>query len=293
VWSIQGVGDFDGNGKSDILWVNSSTGEVYIWLMNGTTIASSGSPGTTLPESSTACCVGVGNGWSIQGVGDYDGSGRASILWRNLTSGQTYLWLMNGTTIGSQGTAAVVAAAWQIATLAPYGCSDLVFCNILSETNFVRANGDRSVGWGPGNPAPSTTTGGPLNPVIWDPGAATVAQNWAAQCNFNHNPNRDGGENIYASCSTTAPVTITGTDAVDDWSAEASGYVYSTNSCNTADTQSGECGHFTQLVWRTTTGVGCAVAQCTTNTPCSGFPDWAFVVCDYTPAGNWDGVSPY
>src|SRR5438876_73683 len=30
--------DFNGDGKSDILWRNSSTGENYVWLMNGTTI---------------------------------------------------------------------------------------------------------------------------------------------------------------------------------------------------------------------------------------------------------------
>ncbi len=39
-WTIAGTGDFDGDGKSDILWRNSRPGEVAIWLMNGTSIAS-------------------------------------------------------------------------------------------------------------------------------------------------------------------------------------------------------------------------------------------------------------
>jgi len=30
------VGDFNGDGRADILWRNSSTGENYVWLMNGT-----------------------------------------------------------------------------------------------------------------------------------------------------------------------------------------------------------------------------------------------------------------
>jgi hypothetical protein len=34
-FSIVGVGDFDGNGKADILWYNSSTGESQIWFMSG------------------------------------------------------------------------------------------------------------------------------------------------------------------------------------------------------------------------------------------------------------------
>jgi hypothetical protein len=39
-------GDFNGDCRSDILWRNSSTEQVYIWLMNGTTLTSSGSPGS-------------------------------------------------------------------------------------------------------------------------------------------------------------------------------------------------------------------------------------------------------
>ncbi len=300
-WGIQGIGDFDGNGKSDILWQNSTTGQIFIWFMNGTTYSSTGTPGSASPPQSTVCCSGVGNGWSIQGVGDYDGSGRAGILWRQLTTGQVYIWLMNGATIGSTGSPATPAAAWELAALAPYGCSNQVLCTILSASNNVRVNGPfpgTGAPWGPStgtpNPAPSSETGGPLNPIVWDPGAATVAQSWAAQCNFNHNPKRDGGESIYASCSNSAPVTVTGTDAVSSWSAEANNYVYPAagGECTSTDTTLG-CGHYSQLVWRTTNAVGCAVQQCTTNTPCSGFPDWAFVVCDYTPAGNWSGVTPY
>jgi hypothetical protein len=40
------VGDFNGDGKADILWRNSSTGQVEIWLMNGATLTGQGSPGS-------------------------------------------------------------------------------------------------------------------------------------------------------------------------------------------------------------------------------------------------------
>jgi hypothetical protein len=39
------VGDFNGDGKADILWRNGSAGQVEIWLMNGTTALSHGIPG--------------------------------------------------------------------------------------------------------------------------------------------------------------------------------------------------------------------------------------------------------
>ena len=46
VWS-----DFDGDGKADILWRNISTGENYIWLMNGLSTASQGSVNFVDPAS--------------------------------------------------------------------------------------------------------------------------------------------------------------------------------------------------------------------------------------------------
>ena len=108
-WVMQGVGDFDGNGTSDILWQNTSSGDVYIWLMNGTTILNQGDVETVAPSS----------GWVIQGIGDYDGSGRSSILWRNSVNGEVYMWLMNGFSITSQAGVETVdpSTDWQIFTL--------------------------------------------------------------------------------------------------------------------------------------------------------------------------------
>ncbi|WP_420266364.1 FG-GAP repeat domain-containing protein, partial [Candidatus Magnetominusculus dajiuhuensis] len=47
-WQIKGVGDLDGDGYSDIIWQNASTGAVYVWLMNGTAIKSSGAVSTSV-----------------------------------------------------------------------------------------------------------------------------------------------------------------------------------------------------------------------------------------------------
>jgi hypothetical protein len=58
-WTIAGIGYFNGNGTSDILWENTSTGslQVYDWLMSGTTISATGNFGY------------VSTNWQIDGLG--------------------------------------------------------------------------------------------------------------------------------------------------------------------------------------------------------------------------------
>src|SRR5437879_12389308 len=97
--------DFDGDCKSDVLWRNSATGEDYLWLMNGRTIATGGYLRT------------VGDpAWQIVGTGDFDGDGKADILWRNTVTGEDYAYLMNGWAIASEGSIGRVAwgGGWEM-----------------------------------------------------------------------------------------------------------------------------------------------------------------------------------
>src|SRR5881396_2281974 len=130
-WQIQGTGDFDGDGKADILWRNAVTGENYIWLMNGLTIASQGSINVVDPTS----------GWQIQGIGDFDGDGRADILWRNLSTGENYIYLMNGWTIAAQGLVnAVGDQAWQVKGIGDFdgdGRADILWRNASTGENYI------------------------------------------------------------------------------------------------------------------------------------------------------------
>ena len=128
----------------------------------------------------------------------------------------------------------------------------------------------------------------PLPDFTWSSGAASVAQDWASRCTYQHNAGRGArGENIAASAP---PGTWSTADAVAAWAGEASFYDSATNSCAAGH----DCGHYTQIVWRDSVRVGCAHQACTVNSPFGARnPAWDFWVCDYEPPGNFIGQRPY
>jgi hypothetical protein len=72
------VGDFDGNGKNDILWYGEGAKPEYIWW---------GRPGRGFVVADIRAA-----GRFRPMVGDYDGDGRDDILWYVPGPGQDYLW---------------------------------------------------------------------------------------------------------------------------------------------------------------------------------------------------------
>jgi hypothetical protein len=89
-WKAAGTGDFDRDGKTDILWRNDD-GSVALWQMNGSTVVNSSLTSTPSLDSS----------WKINGTADFSGDGKADILWRNTNTGAVDIWQMNGAQVVS------------------------------------------------------------------------------------------------------------------------------------------------------------------------------------------------
>ena len=104
-WRVNGFGDFNGDGREDVLWRHSS-GEIGQW---------SGQTGVFTNNSGVAANP-VDNSWSVVGVADYNGDGRDDILWRH-SSGEIGQWLAqpNGSFANNGGAAAnLVDPSWTV-----------------------------------------------------------------------------------------------------------------------------------------------------------------------------------
>jgi pathogenesis-related protein 1 len=128
------------------------------------------------------------------------------------------------------------------------------------------------------SPAPST----PLPDVSWDASIAAAAQGWADGCVFQHDSNRGPvGENIYV-----ASWQADSGEVVDSWASEVSDYNYANNTCSDV------CGHYTQIVWRTSVVIGCAYTDCDSIQGFGNGIGGRLWVCRYSPPGN-SGGRPY
>jgi len=130
-----------------------------------------------------------------------------------------------------------------------------------------------------------------METLHYSPKLAALAQTWSQRCVFEHgqppfSPNDIGyehlGQNIYAHTQTDFAVE----QAVQAWYDEKKDYQYNSISCNAGKI----CGHYTAVTWAKTTLVGCGLTFCPSI---SGLTKAHFIVCNYAPAGNFQGEKPF
>jgi len=121
-YKVVGIGDFNGDGKSDLVLQNQTTGQIAVWFLDG----SHRYGGVLLSAVPSA-------GWSVVGTGDFNKDGFTDLVFQNQTTGQIALWYLNGTTyVGGTVLAAVPGAGYQVVGVGDYngdGSADLLFQN--------------------------------------------------------------------------------------------------------------------------------------------------------------------
>ncbi|XP_071688666.1 pathogenesis-related protein PRMS-like [Rutidosis leptorrhynchoides] len=122
-----------------------------------------------------------------------------------------------------------------------------------------------------------------LPPFTYDQKLADFARKYASSrardCALQHS---DGpyGENLFWG-NAAKSLKWTPKDAVTAWVKEQKYYNRKTNTCKPGK----KCGHYTQIMWRDTKKVGCALTNCRGKS--------TYVVCEYDPPGNYEGLSPF
>jgi len=120
----------------------------------------------------------------------------------------------------------------------------------------------------------------------WHKGLAEISQNWSRQlaqkCGALEHSKNGVGENLAAYWG-GAP--RSGIDITNMWVNEKQWYDYKTNSCKPGKV----CGHYLQVIWKSTSLVGCGSAYCT-------MPSGAkktYWTCSYRSPGNYRGQKPW
>jgi hypothetical protein len=131
-FKIVGVGDMNGDGRSDLVYWNETTGETHIALFNAS--------GKLLLSSGLFLTAGAE--WRVVGVADTNGDRRADIVYWNSATGETFINLTaaDGLTRMSGGFFNVSPLAWKVSGVADTngdGRADVIYRNDATGEVFV------------------------------------------------------------------------------------------------------------------------------------------------------------
>src|SRR3954453_2778956 len=119
-YQVSGIGDFNKDGTSDLLWFNPTTTAVDLWSLSNGTWAASSDVG---PHPA---------GYQISGMGDFNGDGSTDVFWFNPTPNQTDIWMLANGKWAASTTIGTHPAGYQVAGVGHMnkdGTSDVVWFN--------------------------------------------------------------------------------------------------------------------------------------------------------------------
>ncbi|KAF5337478.1 hypothetical protein D9758_013583 [Tetrapyrgos nigripes] len=112
--------------------------------------------------------------------------------------------------------------------------------------------------------------------LVWNDTLATYAQNYVNKCIWEHSNPNPYGENLAAGYGKSYNIA----KGIQDWANENTTYSY----------ENPKASHFTQMVWKSSLQLGCAVQNCTLAV--LGNHLSTYIVCEYYPKGNVRGKYP-
>jgi hypothetical protein len=123
-----------------------------------------------------------------------------------------------------------------------------------------------------------------------DQNLVNIAQEITQQCKWTDSTWKTSAQSTYAQTLGLSSTSLgfnkgaasVGGTSIDGWLAQKSKWNCKNNTCTDS-----LCGLYTQIVWKDSVRIGCALSKCTTGTPLgSSFTTWEYLLCLYNPAGN-------
>jgi hypothetical protein len=106
---VVGTGDYDGNGSADLLWENSSTGALTLWLLNGGAVGAT----ATLDRSS----LPAAEAWHVGGSADFNGDGKDDLMLFSRVKGEVEIWTFSGAAVATRTRHNGHVGAWSVAAV--------------------------------------------------------------------------------------------------------------------------------------------------------------------------------
>ncbi len=148
-WHVAAMIDFNGDGYSDIIWVNDATRQAVVWYMGG--------PDGNVEQSWEWLSQTGVPGWSLVGAADFNNDGIPDLLWENDATHQVVVWYMSGTGTNGAHTWAWLSQAgvwgWTIKAVGDYnhdGTPDIVWQNDSTRESvvwYLSQQGTNELGW--------------------------------------------------------------------------------------------------------------------------------------------------
>ncbi|MDJ0798684.1 MAG: family 16 glycosylhydrolase [Calothrix sp. MO_167.B12] len=131
-WDIEATGDFNNDGKTDLVWRNYATGQNAIWYMDGANLQQGVFIDAPLSDID----------WKIEGTEDFNNDGKTDLVWRDYATGQNAIWYMDGANL-QQGVfidTPLSDVNWRIEGTGDFnnnGQFDLVWRNYITGQNAI------------------------------------------------------------------------------------------------------------------------------------------------------------
>jgi hypothetical protein len=129
-WQLAAAGDFNEDGKTDLIWRNYATGDNALWTMDGAT-----------RTSVVISTQGYDVNWRLCGTGDFNKDGKPDLVWRNTSTGANSIWILNGTTVMEMvSLPASTNLNWRLEAIGDFNCDgklDLAWRNYSTGVNAV------------------------------------------------------------------------------------------------------------------------------------------------------------